>query len=157
MRSLRWVAAALAATLAACSDDKGGATSKPPPTSPADAHADEHKAPHGGELLELGEHEAHLEIVHDHKGGNMTVYVLDGELKSPISVAPPTVTIRTKDGNQEFTLTAVNPKPDGTADTWKGSHPGLVADPWDGRIRLTVRGKAFQSPLEGESHEGHGH
>jgi hypothetical protein len=147
------IAAALA--LAGCSKepDPKPATPGSGVTPPA-AGDHSHVAPHGGEVLDLGDHEYHLELIHDHTGGRVTVYVLEADLKTPIAVAAPTIVIATKEGPKEFTLTAVNPAADGTADTWKGSHPGLIADPWDGRIRLTIRGKAFQSPLEGAPH-GH--
>ena len=41
---------------------------------------------------------------------------------------------------------------DGTADTFKGSHAALMVEPLDGRIRVTIAGKAFQSPLEAAPH-----
>lgn len=135
-----------------CGDSKDG----PPPKAPVKAAEDAHAhpaAPHGGELLELGEEEAHVELVHDAKAGAVTVYVLGKDAKTPVSVAAPVIVLATKDGPKEFTLTAVNPNADGTADTWKGSHAGLAAEPLDGRIRVTVAGKSFQSPLEGEAHD----
>jgi len=50
----------------------------------ASASAHEHKAPHGGTLVELGEEFAHLEISLDAKTGELTAYVLDGEAENPI-------------------------------------------------------------------------
>jgi hypothetical protein len=38
----------------------------------------EHKAPHGGALLVLGEEFAHIELVLDAKTGKLTAYLLDG-------------------------------------------------------------------------------
>jgi hypothetical protein len=133
------------AALAACGKD---AEKKPAPTA---AH-EEHKAPHGGEILELGEEDAHLEMVHDGAAGTLTVYVLDKDVKTPIAIAAPTVTVRTKDGNKEVPATAVNAGADGNADTWKMTHDALKSDPLDGRIRVTIRGKPYQVPLEPEGH-----
>lgn len=135
-----------------CGDAKDGSASKPPAKAAEDAH-DHAAAPHGGELLELGEEEAHVELLHDSKAGSVTVYVFGKDVKTPVAVAAPTIVLATKDGPKEFTLTAVNPRADGTADTWKATHAGLMAEPLDGRIRVTVAGKAFQSPLEGEGHD----
>jgi hypothetical protein len=145
MRSLACLLmTALAATLGACGDN-----GKPLPSKPA---PHEHTAPHGGEVLELGHDDGHLELMHDHDGGNVTVWVYDGEMK-PVRIAAPTIVVQMKaGGTQEFTLTAVNPQPDGTSDTWKGQHDDLKTDPWEGRIRLTIGGKSFQSPLEGPAH-----
>lgn len=50
-------------------------------------HHHHHEAPHGGTLISLGDHEAHLELVLDAATGEMTGYVLDAEaekaLRSP--------------------------------------------------------------------------
>jgi hypothetical protein len=135
---------ALPVLLAACG--------KGDPKAPTRPVREPHAAPHGGEVLDVGDGEAHLELIHDHTGGNVTVYVLDENLKDPIPVATPTILIATEDGPKEFALTAVDPAPDGTSAVWRGSHPGLVSDPWDGRIRITIRGKAHQIPLEGPPH-----
>ncbi|GMU57807.1 MAG: hypothetical protein AMXMBFR33_69530 [Candidatus Xenobia bacterium] len=58
--------------------------------APAPDHHDhghhEHKAPHGGTLIVLGEEAAHLELVLSPSGG-MTVYVLDAEAENSIRVA----------------------------------------------------------------------
>jgi hypothetical protein len=43
--------------------------------------------------------------------------------------------------------------PEGKSPAWKGSHEGLKADPWDGRIRLKIGDKTWQSPLEGAPHD----
>ncbi len=146
-----WLVACLPLLLAGCGDKKEGAPAKAA-EKPADGAHVHPEAPHGGELLELGEEEAHLELVHDSKTGSVTVYVLGKDGKTPIAVAPPTIVVATKEGPKELTLTAVNPKADGTADTFKGSHAGLMAEPLDGRIRVTIAGKAFQSPLEAAPH-----
>ena len=145
MRSIAPIVLALLALgLGACGD-KGA----PAPKSDA---GHEHTPPHGGEMLELGNEEGHLELMHDHDGGNVTVWVYDGKMK-PVRVAAPTIVVQMKaGGTQEFTLTAVDPQPDGTSDTWKGQHDGLKTDPWEGRIRVTIGGKPFQSPLEGPAH-----
>jgi hypothetical protein len=125
-----------------------GCGKEPPPAAPAHGHP---PAPHGGEVLDLGADEYHLELIHDHDGGNVTVYVLGKDLKTPVAVEAPTINL-TK-GPVQFTLTAVNPGADGKADTWKGGHEGLRTDPWDGRIRVKIGDKVFQSPLEGEPHK----
>jgi hypothetical protein len=109
-------------------------------------------APHGGEVLELGDEDYHLEMIHDHDGGNVTVYVLGKDLKTPVAVEAPVIHVNAKSGPVQIPLTAVQPKPDGTADTWKGSHEALRSDPWDGRIRVKIGDKTYQSPLEGEEH-----
>lgn len=41
-----------------------------------------HTAPHGGELVELGEHAYSLEFVIDREAGRLTAYVLDGHAEN---------------------------------------------------------------------------
>lgn len=114
----------------------------------------DHKPPHGGEVIELGNEEGHLEVIHDHDGGKVTVYVFGSGFDKPISVAQPTIVIKQKDGtNAEFALTAVEAKADGTAHQWKGEHAALKSDPWVGRIRLEIAGKKFQPDLEPAGHD----
>jgi len=60
-----------------------------------------HKAPHGGALVELGEHFAHLEVVVHAASGTMTIYVLDGEAEKPI---------RLKAKKLEIEVTSINDK-----------------------------------------------
>lgn len=47
-------------------------------------HGHAHSAPHGGTLIALGEHFAHLELVVDATAGKATVYALDGEAEKPL-------------------------------------------------------------------------
>ena len=53
------------------------------------AHDDghHHTAPHGGALVEIGDHFAHLECVLDPEEGRVTLYVLDGEAEHGRRVA----------------------------------------------------------------------
>jgi hypothetical protein len=139
MRALETTFLAAALSLAACGKAAEKSTTKhehPP-------------APHGGEVIDAGDG-YHLELIHDHDGGHVTVYVLDKDLKTPIAVEAPVVNL--VKGPVQFTLTAVNPRADGKADTWKGSHEGLRTDPWDGRIRVKIGDKTYNPPLEGEPH-----
>lgn len=141
--------ALVAAGLVGCGDKPAP---KPAPTAPA-AHED-HKAPHGGSLLELGEEEAHVELIHDAKTGTLEAYVYGKAIGTPAFVEAPVIQVVGKAGPEELRPTAVDAKPDGTASRWKVTDPRLATDPLDGRIRVKVDGKSFQSPLEPA---GHGH
>ena len=142
---------AMLAFLAGCG--QGDAGKPTPPAKPAEAAHDHVHGPHDGEVLELGEEEGHVELIHDGVGGNVTVYVFGKDLKTPVSVVAPTIVVQTKDGPKEFTLTAVGDASGGKAHAWKGSHAALVADPLNGRIRVNIGGKDFQSPLEPVGHD----
>jgi len=135
------------ALLAAC----GNKAEPPKEEHEGHDHAAHEHGPNGGEVLDLGGGAAHLEVIHDHDGGNMTVYVLGADLKTPIAVEPPVVSL--EKGPVQFTLTAMEPGADGKAVCFKGSHDGLKTDPWEGRIRVKIGDKTYQSPLEGEGHD----
>ena len=49
-------------------------------------HDEEHKAPHGGTLVALGDHQYHAEIAWDEKAKTITVYVLDGEAEKAVPI-----------------------------------------------------------------------
>lgn len=132
-----------AAALAGC----GQEPPKTPPAAKAEAH--DHTAPHGGELLELGEEEAHVEVLHDRKAATVTVWVYGKTLAAPAAVEAPKLLLAGK----ELAGVALDPKPGATtATSWKFTDPALDADPLEGRIVVTVDGKTHRSPLEPAGH-----
>lgn len=50
-----------------------------------------HEAPHGGMLVEVGNHFAYLELVLDAEAGSLTVYVLDAEAEQAVRITQPTI------------------------------------------------------------------
>lgn len=125
----------------------------PPAKTPAAAAHEEHRAPHGGAILELGEEEAHVEVVHDPKAGVLTLYVFGKDLNTPAEVAVPTILLATKSGPKEFKPTALDAKPGkDVATAWRLTDPAVAVDPLDGRLVVTVAGKEHRSPLEPSGH-----
>ena len=55
-----------------------------------------HKAPHGGTLVAIGSHFAHVEVVVDAETGRISAYVLDGEAERPIRIAQKNLPIKVK-------------------------------------------------------------
>ncbi|MEO5960363.1 MAG: hypothetical protein ABIR80_14710 [Opitutaceae bacterium] len=53
----------------------------------ATASEHHHSAPHGGTLVELGEHAYSLEFVRDSNAGTLTVYALDGHAENFIRLS----------------------------------------------------------------------
>lgn len=73
----------------------------------SDAHAGgghAHTAPHGGKLLELGQHAGNLELVRDTATGTLTVYVLDGHAENFVRIAAPALEATVFAGGQKRTL-----------------------------------------------------
>ncbi len=54
------------------------------PTADADTQAHVHAAPRGGTLVELGDHEANVELLLDASAGRLTAYLLDAHAENPI-------------------------------------------------------------------------
>lgn len=72
----------------------GSGADSPQPTdatpvahSPDHDHGHHHEAPHGGVLIALGDHVAHIELVFDAEDGALTAYVLDGDAENAVRVS----------------------------------------------------------------------
>jgi hypothetical protein len=63
-----------------------------------------HDAPHGGMLVELGEHEYNVEFVHDAAAGTLTAYVLDGHAESFVKIASGSWMVEVKAGGMTDSL-----------------------------------------------------
>ncbi len=63
-----------------------------------------HKAPHGGKLVELGQHAYNVELVRDAATGKLTAYLLDGHAENFIRIATPAIEITALSGGQKRTL-----------------------------------------------------
>jgi hypothetical protein len=62
---------------------------KSPQASGGGGHG--HTAPHGGKLVELGQHAYNVELVRDATAGKLTAYVLDGHAESFIRIEAPSL------------------------------------------------------------------
>jgi hypothetical protein len=62
----------------------GCSKSQTPAAGPVHHH--EHKPPHGGAAVELGEEQNHVEIVVDAPAGKLQAFVMDGELENFVRI-----------------------------------------------------------------------
>lgn len=132
--------------VAACSDEK---PQEKAAKSGAAAHA--HEGPHGGHLLEVGDHVAHLEVMHDEAAGKMTIYVLGSDAKSALTDAKaPQVKLSTDSGPKVLSTTAVS----GAAGAFAVTDPALKAHGPEGRISIEIGGKTYNPALE-HDHKDH--
>lgn len=120
---------------------------------------EEHKAPHGGVLLEVGEEVAHLELVHDPKEGTATIYLLDGKAEKAVAIKDaPKLNLMTADGAKQVVTKAVEPDKEGLASQFVAKDDALKADPLKGRIAITIGDKKYNVDIkEPDEHEGHDH
>lgn len=121
-------------------------------------HGHDHDAagPNGGEVQELGDKDdTHVELVHDHPNGKVTLYLLAKDRKTPVAIkTAPLINVVGKAGNKQVAMTPSNPV-DGAAFRWEASDEAFKADPIKGRISIELNGKKHQVKLD--AHEGHGH
>jgi hypothetical protein len=156
MRTRRLLALTVAVALFACGKDEPapttGGAAKPdesstaiamPPSTAAAAEEHSHDPQHGGHVVELGEHEGHLEIVHDDATGTLTAYVYDADMK-PVATEAPVINL-TKGAVQipMTPLSGAGPK----SDAWKATHDALKQEP-EGRLRVKIGDKTYQATLE---------
>jgi hypothetical protein len=134
--------------------------------SPAtvDVHAHPNEGPHHGALIELGNEEYHVELVHDDK--SVTVYVLDATAKVAVAIDAAEVTINLlHDGKPEQFKLPANPEsgdPSGKssrfmlADAELASH--IDDEATQPKLMLTISGTPYRGEIKHDhDHEGHDH
>ncbi len=123
-----------------------GCTESPAPTppmpvaEPPSAHDHSAAALHGGSVIELGDHAAFLEVVHDATAATVQVYVTDGN-GDPLTPDDAPVLNFTSDGTPAQLVAT------GEGGTWTFADPALESDPEHARIRIAVAGKTFTPEL----------
>ncbi|HIF34586.1 MAG: hypothetical protein ABGX22_06290 [Pirellulaceae bacterium] len=125
-----------------------------------DHHDHDHSSgPHDGHILELGDEEFHAEWLHDDDSGQLTVYILDAEMKSV--VAAKSVTIITQVQGQDaksYTLgkstiddeTVFELKDISLVEALKIVSEGVTA-----KLNVKIGEQSFEQ--EFEEHSGHDH
>jgi hypothetical protein len=128
----------------------------------ADSHGSQggcghaHSAPHGGTLIPLGDHVAHVELLLDSKDGKVRLYVLGAHAEKSIRITSPTLAIDLHSiGGQEIegetlelkaVASLLTGEKVGDTSEFAVSHPALVgAHEFSGRLRaITLRGVVFE-------------
>jgi hypothetical protein len=79
------------------------------PGAEAPAHHHAHVAPNGGTLVELGDHQFNLELVHDAATGTLNVFALDAHAENFLRLSAPSLAVMiTANGEtRSLTLAAV--------------------------------------------------
>jgi hypothetical protein len=117
-------------------------------------HDHAHKAPHGGTLVALGDHFAHLELVLDNKDGKLTVYVLDGHAEKGQRIEQKDIMLQIEIGDAkpiDFQAVAVANKltgeKEGDTSVFTGANEKLKGATKFKVIlgNLKIKGKAFKN------------
>lgn len=126
-------------------------------------HGHDHpdKGPHGGNLVEWGEEEYHVELVRESKDKKMTAYIFDGEVKKAVPIEAATLDLYiTQPGPvAKLKMTAEPQKEDpaGQSSRFVASDDRLGSEKkLKGELGGTVQGKRYDGSFD-ESHSGHSH
>ena len=133
------------------------------PAAKADAHAHDHPShgPHNGTLVELGNHEFHIEVTHD--ANSVTLYVLDDHAGQvvPVDASELTINLSQAGAPQQFKLPA-NPDPadpSGKSSRFTLADTNLVAllDDHDAAasVSLTIDGTPYSGKIEHDHDHDH--
>ena len=113
-----------------------------------------HDAPHGGSLIELGDHGTgfNLEVVHDGASGDLGIYVLDGHASNPVRIKQESIdlTVTVGDEKKDVSLAAVaNPAyEESVGDTSFFQAKGALLDTkeFEGAIKgVTIKGTSYEN------------
>jgi hypothetical protein len=109
-----------------------------------------HKAPHGGTLVELGEHAYNLELVRDNATGKLTAYVLDGHAENFVRIKAPSIELVAMPGGKFTPLSLKAVANSGTGETvgdtsqFEGQADWLrTGGGFSGILTVEIRGAKF--------------
>ncbi len=135
----------------------------------ASGHGHEHAehGPHGGHLIELGDHEYHGEVVFDAKDKKVTVYLLGHELDKAQPIADKEITLNLMiDGKASpFVLKAapLEGEPEGKSSRFELAGDLTVAEhikdeeDLKGNLSVTIDGKPYSGDIEHDHDHDHDH
>lgn len=115
----------------------------------AHSHGHVHTAPHGGLLIEVGDHQFNVELVLDRETGRIAAYILDGHAENFVRIAQPAIELRLREPAQSLVLQPVaNPA---TGETVGNTSQFEATAPWlketgalaGDIVRLEIRGATF--------------
>jgi len=127
------------------------------PSNESAAHAEHvHKAPHGGTLVELGEHAYAIELLRDRDAGKLTAWILDGHAENFVRITSPEINVVAMPGGKytPLALKAVaNPTTGetvGNTSQFETTADWLkTADAFAGILTIEIKGTKFeQVPYE---------
>lgn len=131
--------------LVACGDPSSSPATVSPEALDGVAGHDHDNAPHGGHVVVLGDHVAHLEIAHG-EGSDLVLYALDVDMQPAAFDVAPVLSLVTDDGSVTVTGVAV------ADDGWRMGHDALADPDVKGRFRLKVGGKTYTPDFAAHDH-----
>ncbi|MGD9853657.1 MAG: hypothetical protein AB7U20_01780 [Planctomycetaceae bacterium] len=123
-----------------------------------DHHA--HAAPHGGHLIELGEHQYNAEIVLEAEAGRLVVYVLDAHAENAFPVPLEQIEFSVE-GGAPITLTAEpqDGEPEGQSSRFVAAGAAVTfgdIEELHGSLKIEINGSSYTGALT-HDHDEHDH
>jgi hypothetical protein len=131
---------------------------------PSSGHQHPAHGPHDGELLEVGNHEYHAEVVLDESKKQMMIYLLDKEVKSYVALDSPFLAVNLVIGGKPVQI-KLKPIPQDTDAKGYSSCFGVVSPELmdglhttksDPKLALRIRNKSYSIRIR-HDHVGHQH
>ena len=163
--TLKLIPAALVSVgLLGCAESGSDYQDVTPEAAKAAAESHEHHhahGPNGGDLVELGDHSIHAEVVFDEEHGKLDVYLLgeDAETAHPVALTELTLSFAHGDETEDFTLTAapLDGEAEGQSSRFSVTDEEIAEEfheHTDGaHLHFELDGKEYA----GEVHHHHGH
>ncbi|MCA9077821.1 MAG: hypothetical protein KDA93_22530 [Planctomycetaceae bacterium] len=153
--------------LSGCGDGGGYAPVTDKAVEEAEAHPHEehehhHEAPHGGHLIELGDHLFNAEVVLDKDAGQLIVYVLDAHAENAQGVAQEQIEFAVE-GGDAIALAADPQESDaeGHASRFTASGDQIAAiediEHLHGSVTVEINGESYTGELTHDHDHGHDH
>jgi hypothetical protein len=115
------------------------------------SHAHVHTAPHGGTLVELGDHAFNVELLRDPATGKLTAWILDAHAENFVRIASPAIEVVAMPGGKFTPLSLAAVANPATGETvGSTSQFEVQADwlktsgPFSGIVTVEIRGTKFE-------------
>jgi hypothetical protein len=112
LRVLRFITLCLSIICFSACNGPPTPSTTPPPVSGGHDHGHDHGHHHGhshdegpnrGHIIELGDHEYHVEWTHEDETGELAIYLLDAAMKKPVAIEAKSLTVSVTIGDETRT------------------------------------------------------
>jgi hypothetical protein len=152
----------LCVALAGCAGGENYQTVTPEDADRAEAHADHHhhhhEAPHGGHLIELGDHQYNAEVLLEGEPPQLVVYVLDAHAENAVAIESTSITFAPEEG-EPIVLEAQPQEGDAEGKASKFVAATSLTDLEDlhGSVQVTIGGTEYAGQLSHDHDHDHHH
>lgn len=160
--SLTALCSSLCLVLAGCAGGEDFETVTSEDADRAEAHADHdhdhhhHEAPHGGHLIELGDHKYNAEVLLEGEPKQLVVYVLDAHAENAVAIESTSITF-TPDEGEPIVLEAQPQEGDaeGKASKFVAGTSLTDLEELHGSVQVTIEGTEYAGEVSHDHDHDH--